>query len=121
MKLVKHNLQQQHCSLNDISIQMMVQSLTAMTLLHLHNSESKLQHTDGMQHSNDMVGNERRMILSETVSEADPFNMSRDPVQVGVLHKFELVILMFTMHYCIALLGLSLQECWVAVWFLLHG
>ena len=82
VKLVKQDLKQQHCSLNDISIQTLVRSLTAMTSLHLHNSQSRLQHTAGMQHSADMVGDERRMLLSETITAADPFNTARDPVQV---------------------------------------
>ena len=92
MKLVKHQLQQQHCSLTDISISTLVQSLTAMSLLHLHNSESKLQPSAGLQHSPDMVGDERRLLLSETIASADPFNMSRDPVQVGLPQIFILLV-----------------------------
>ena len=52
-----------------------------MTQLHNHNCASKLLHTSGMQHSADLVGEERRELLSEVVTAADPFNESRAPVQ----------------------------------------
>ena len=88
---MKHALVEQHCGLDDVTIQTLVRSLTAMTSLHLHNSESKLQHSAGMQHSADLVGDERRLLLSEAISAADPFNMTRDPVQVRLLQIIHLI------------------------------
>ena len=83
--MVKRDLKQQHCSPKDITIQTLVRSLTAMTSLHLHNQQSKCIHSPGMQHSADLVGDERRLLLSEVIAEADPFSMTRDPVQVRFL------------------------------------
>ena len=82
---MKKELKRQHCSPKDITLQTMVSSLTAMTGLHQHNNQSKLIHDPGMQHSADLVGEERRLLLSEIISSADPFNMSREPVQVNQL------------------------------------
>ena len=79
---MKRDITQQHCSPKDITIQTLVRSLTAMTNLHLHNNQSKLLHSPGMQHSADLVGDERRMLLSEVITDADPFSMARDPVEV---------------------------------------
>ena len=80
--IVKKELKRQHCSPKDITLQTMVSSLTAMTGLHQHNNQSKLIHSPGMQHSADLVGDERRMLLSEVITDADPFSMARDPVEV---------------------------------------
>ena len=81
VRLVKGGFKGQHCGPNDIQMQTLVRALTAMTQLHNHNSSSKLLHTPGMQHSADLVGDERRELLSEIVTAADPFNESRAPVK----------------------------------------
>lgn len=81
MQLVKQDLKQQHCSPSDIQVQTLVRALTAMTQLHNHNCSSKLLHTPSMQHSADLVGEERRELLLDVITAADPFNESRAPVQ----------------------------------------
>lgn len=79
---MKQDLKRQHCNPKDLTMQTMFRSLSAMTSIHQHNKESKLMHDGGMQHSADQVGQERRQLLSEFISKADPFCLDREPVQV---------------------------------------
>ena len=81
VQLLKGGFKGQHCAPNDVQMQTLVRALTAMTQLHNHNSSAKLLPTQGMQHSADLVGDERRQLLSEFITEADPFNESRATVQ----------------------------------------
>ena len=58
----------------------MIQSLSVMAALHNRNLKARLFTSPGMQRSRDLVGQKRRQILREAVTEADPLNLTREYV-----------------------------------------
>ena len=80
VRLVKDAIRRQHSALGDLQIQTVIQSLSAMTALHDHNLKSRLYETTSRHKSGDLVGKQRFELLSELVSEVDPFSTSRETV-----------------------------------------
>lgn len=78
--VVKKAIANQHTRVQDLQVQSLIQSLSVMTALHDRNLKARLFTSPGMQRSRDLVGQERRQILREAVTEADPFNLSREYV-----------------------------------------
>ena len=73
--VVKKAIKNQHTRIQDLQIQCLIQSLSVMTALHDRNLKARLYTTAGMQRSRDLVGQERRQILRDAISDADPFNL----------------------------------------------
>ena len=68
-----------HSAINDLTVQTLVKSLSVMIALLRHNLQSRLYETKGRQSSADLVGDSKRQLFAQVVSEVQPFDMSRPP------------------------------------------
>ena len=78
--VVKKAIENQHTRVQDLQVQSLIQSLSVMNAIHDRNLKARLCTSPGMQRSRDLVGQERREILRKAVTEADPFNLTREYV-----------------------------------------
>ena len=78
--VAKKAIENQHTLVEDLKVQSLIQSLSVMTTIHDRNLKARLYTSAGMQRSRDLVGQERRQILREAITEADPFNLAREYV-----------------------------------------
>ena len=76
--VVKKAIENQHTMIEDLKIQSLIQSLSVMTSLHDRNLKARLYTSAGMQRSRDLVGPERRQIMREAITAAEPFNLARE-------------------------------------------
>ena len=75
---VKKCLKNTHGGIDDIKLEKEVGGLSVITELVQHNRRSVLRGKIGKNHSNDMIGQEVRDQLEESVTKYDPFNKQRN-------------------------------------------
>ena len=77
IRAVKGCLRGKHGGIDDISLEKEIGGLSVITEIVQHNRRSVLRGKVGKEHSKDMVGDEVKDQLEETVAKHDPFNRER--------------------------------------------
>lgn len=87
IRAVKGCLRGKHGGIDDIMLEKEIGGLSVITEILQHNRRSVLRGKVGKEHSKDMVGEEVKDQLEETVALHDPFNRNRE-VQYVFSDKF---------------------------------
>ena len=88
IRAVKGGLRGKHGGIDDIMLEKEVGGLSVITEIVQHNRRSVLKGKIGKEHSKDMVGEEVKAQLEETVAKHDPFNRDRE-VKYSFHDKFK--------------------------------